>query len=55
MKKYTTCFNCDAEFKVSWPEGNEDTFGVPCYCPFCGVDLETELKFEEEELDEDEE
>lgn len=55
MSKYKTCFNCDAEFKVKQPEGNEETFGLPTFCPFCGVDLESEEHVEDYEEHEEEE
>ena len=55
MSKNITCFNCDAEYKIKQPEGNEDTFGLPSFCPFCGVDLESEDTVDyEEESEEDE-
>ena len=51
MKKYEKCFNCDSEFIIKWPEGNENLYGVPEFCPFCGIDRSTEesLNYEEEE------
>lgn len=55
MSKYKSCFNCDANFKVLQPEGNEEIFGKPQFCPFCGVDMESETHvsyFEEEETEE---
>lgn len=39
MTKYKTCEQCDAEFKIIQPDGNEDIFGKPQYCPFCATDL----------------
>jgi hypothetical protein len=54
--KYEKCFNCEAEFKIKWPDGNEDIYGVPCFCPFCGIDLESNdaMEYEHEEDTEEE-
>lgn len=52
MSKFKTCEQCDAEFKIIQPEGNEDTFGKPQFCPFCGTELDFKKEHDYHEDDE---
>lgn len=58
MNKFKTCEQCDAEFKIKQPEGNEELFGKPLYCPFCATELDfkknTNDFYEDDELEHDE-